>query len=170
MVRKRVPCKLTAYRLRCDCPVELPPSWTDTSKRRTFPNFGANEVTKMTKRRTYTKEFKIEALKRAFSTLKGISSTNSSAGGGTRTHTGHRSQRIFFSLWLSLLVSWTFSSPRRVSPVKSLHLPDWAWLRVASQGFPEFEGIHFVGFPTNAQNKSVASASSATPACLATVD
>jgi len=87
-------------------------------------------------------------------------------GGGTRTHTGHRSQRIFFSLRLSPRVSWTFSSPQRVSPVKSLHLPVWAWLKVASKGSPDFEGSHFIGFPTNAQvlPKSVASTNSATPA------
>lgn len=62
-------------------------------------------------------------------------------------------------------VSWTFSSPFKASPVKSLHLPIRAWLRVAIlQGSLNLRDYIPTVSDWTLKNKSVASTSSATPA------
>ena len=62
-----------------------------------------------------------------------------SAGGGTRTHTGHRSQRIFVPPQLSLLGAWSGLSLHRVrsdvGAARQVSAPSQcrAWLRVTRQ-------------------------------------
>ena len=76
-------------------------------------------------------------------------------GGGTRTHTGHRSQRIFFLPRLSPACRLDFlftleGVPRQVSAPSLSGLAQGCHLT----GFPEFEGLHSNRFQSDAQKIS----------------